>query len=410
MRSPIFILLALVCLTAPAAGQPEVDPYAGVFEPTTFTERSPLSTVKAVTQRFRVRLKNPPPDYDLADESFTVYVPQGDQAAEPYGLIVWIYAGDSGAPPRPYLPVLEEHNLIWVGANNSGNRRSFWHRAGLALDALHNIKQQHPIDPMRIYVSGISGGGRSASRVGLTYADEFAGMFAIIGTDFFKRLPHPNSRENALGTTLRFWAPAFNPPNPRVLKRAKRYGRYVLLTGEHDGNRAQTLAAYEYGYQRAKFRHVTYLEVPGMDHTGPPAGWFKQGIEALDASLNEVREEREEKAGLAYEAALHRLSISPKHGRLAMQALLRDYNDTTYGRLAQETLDHPDTAPGLKAPPEQPEPPDPPDPAVKAREALSLAKNYRAAGKEALAQELLKTLIEHYPDTPAAAEAQELLK
>lgn len=371
----------------------------------TFTERSPLSTVQAVTTRFRTELANPPADYAITDESFEVYVPESYDGSEPYGLLVWINAGPSGVPPPDYLPVLDQHKLIWVGANDSGNPRSFWHRAGLALDGLHNITKTYHVDPMRTYVSGISGGGRSASRVGPTYADLFAGAFPLIGTDFFMRLPHPDSRE----MVLKFWAPSFNPPSPDILRRAKRDGRYVLLTGEADGNRVQTLTTYQFGYQRAKFAYVTYLEVPGMGHTLPPAEWFEKGIAALDAPLNEVRERRESEAAKAYELAMDRLSRSPKHGIEALQDLLIDYPDTTYAPRAEAALADAAMLPksdGTTKEPEQPRAPSP----DKARETLALAQNYLRAGKTELARELFNQLVEFYPDSDEAEQARALLE
>ncbi len=372
----------------------------------TFTERSPLSTVHGITTRFRTELPNPPADYVIAEESFEVYVPPAYDGSEPFGLLVWINAGPRGEPPTDYLPILDQHKLIWVGANDSGNPRSFWHRAGLALDGLHNITRTYRIDPMRAYVSGVSGGGRSASRVGLVYADLFAGAFSLIGTDFFTRLPHPDSRE----LVMKFWAPAFNPPQPGVIRRAKRDGRYVLLTGETDGNRAQTLAAYLFGYQRANFEYVTYLEVPGMGHTLPPADWFARGIEALDGPLEAIRERRESEAGKDYDRALDRLDRSRKHGIEALQDLLLDYPDTTYAAKAEAALaaaaEVPDADETSSTHDDVKQTP-PPD---KAREKLALARNYLRAGKTDLARELLNQLVEYYPDSEEAEDARALLE
>ncbi len=413
--SPTILLCALWLFTAagafaqiePGVEAKEADgPRVGRYS-TTFTERSPLSTVGAVTERFRVQLGNPPDDYNLTDESFWVYVPKNYDGSEPYGLIVWINAGETGEPPEHYQPVLDQHKLIWIGADNSGNPRSFWHRAGLALDGLHNITQQYDIDPMRIYVSGISGGGRCASRIGPTYADLFAGAFPIIGVDFFKRLPHPDARQNALQTTLKFWGAAFNPPSPRIMRRAKRDGRYVLLTGETDGNRAQTIATYKYGYQRAKFANITYLEVPGMGHTLPPAEWFEKGVVALDAPLAEVRERRESESERDYRKAMDTLRRSPKHGIAGLQDLLRDYADTTIAPQARSAIEE-----ALAAQPETPEPDtqEQAPPVNNAREDLTLAKNYLAAGRTDLAHGLLSGLIEQYPQSEEAKKARALLE
>ena len=58
--------------------------------------------------------------------------------------------------------------------------------------------------------------------------------------------------------------------------------RFVLLTGEHDINRAQTRAIYEQDYLEDRFKHVHYLEVPGMGQAVPPVEWFDKGVGLLD--------------------------------------------------------------------------------------------------------------------------------
>ncbi len=376
----------------------------------TLDERSPLSTVEAISTRFRVELKDPPADYNLADESFVLYVPQEYDGSEPYGLIVWISPNPNGWPLRRYMPTLDKHRFIWIGANNSGNPRSFWHRAGLALDGLHHVNKAFNIDPMRTYISGLSGGGRCSSRIGLTYADLFAGAYPIIGVDYFKKLPHPESTERR----LLFWDRRFNPPSPDIMRRAKRDGRYVLLTGEYDGNRLQTLITYEYGFKRARFAYATYLEVPGMEHTYPPADWFEKGIIALDTPLAEVRERRETQAERALDRAMDRLQRSPPHGIEALEELLKDYNDTTHAHTAAEYLKQVKEDPNAfvinKPVTETPEDKPKPTPANRAREDLALATNYLRAGRTNLASDLLNKIVEYYPDTDEAEQARALLE
>lgn len=74
-------------------------------------------------------------------------------------------------------------------------------------------------------------------------------------------------------------------PKPQLayLALARKRGRYVLLTGDHDANRAQTYDYYEYGY-RKKLRHVLYIQVPGMGHEMPPLEWYEKAIVFLDTA------------------------------------------------------------------------------------------------------------------------------
>ncbi len=386
--------------TSPAT-QPDTPLKSGQFT-VTFSERSPLSTVKAVTQRFLAELRNPPDDYTLEDESFIVYVPESYDGAEAYGLIVWINAGPNGWPPRQYMPLLDKHKLIWVGANNSGNKRSFWHRTGLALDGLHNISKRYNIDPMRTYISGFSGGGRSSSRVGLTYPDLFAGTFPLDGVDYFTRLPHPNNTD----TILRYWGPSFRAPPRKLLEHAKSDCRFVLMTGEHDGNKPQTLATYQYGLKRGKFEHVTYLEVPGKGHALPPAEWFERGIVALDAPIELILQSREESADKAMKIAMARLKRSTKAGYLALEQVINDYPQTAAAQQAASEVkrirDDPELSKSLQDAT--------PSGQDKLRGRLALAKGYLQADMPDDARPLLQSVIDDAPDSEEADEARALLE
>ena len=59
----------------------------------------------------------------------------------------------------------------------------------------------------------------------------------------------------------------------------------MLLTGDNDGNRLETRGVYE-AYQRDNFKHVEYMQVPGMGHEYPNAEWVEKAIKALDAPLS----------------------------------------------------------------------------------------------------------------------------
>lgn len=241
----------------------------------TFTQRSPHSDPATLSRRFRWEPLKATADYNLADEPFSLRLPAaGDAEAKP-GLIVWINSDAGGAPPKAFVEVLDRHNLIWIGADRSGNERPLLHRVGLALDAAHNLPTQHAIDPDRLYVAGLSGGGRVASWVGLGFADVFCGTLCIVGVDYFAPVDSIDDPES-------YWPGRFGTPPGTVLNIARTRRRYVLLTGEHDGNRDQTHSIYRNGLLKHGFKFATYLEVPGMGHAVPSGEWFEKAVTALD--------------------------------------------------------------------------------------------------------------------------------
>ena len=274
-------ILGLLCLLIPAALS--IAAHADAVRTgrlrLQFTNRSPLSDTETLSQRTGwaaegMRKNHIDPDYKLADESFELYVPADYDGKKPFGLLVWVSASPFGGPPDKWLAVLDKRHLIWVGANRAGNDRPAPCRVALAVDAASNAKAKYSIDESRVYVAGGSGGGRVSSVLGVVYSDVLAGGFYMIGCDYFRDIPadEPN----------RFWQRIYRPPPAKLLDRAKRHSRHVLLTGEHDGNRPQTKGNYERGFRKDGFEFVTYLEVPGMGHELPDAEWFEKGIAFLD--------------------------------------------------------------------------------------------------------------------------------
>ncbi len=251
----------------------------GAFD-AAFTERWPASTLRKVFERMQHVPQTQPPadiDYRISDETYSVYVPSDYTADRPYGLLVWVSAGERGDMPRGWDALMDKHRLIWIGAHRSGNRHSVpARRMPLALDAAFNMTKKYNIDPNRVYVSGISGGGRVASILAMHYSEVFSGGIFVVGVEYWEPLP-------VTGRPGQFWPP-MPRPQPTYLAIARKRGRYVLLTGDHDGNRLQTKDYYERGYKK-QLNHVLYIQVPGMGHQMPPMEWYEKAIIFLDTAM-----------------------------------------------------------------------------------------------------------------------------
>ena len=251
---------------------------------TTFAAKSPLSQLDEFVARYEVSeadaavLDRSLYSYTLAEESFEVAVPEGYSAERPHGLFVWVSPTPFGGFRNEEIGrVLSEHGLIWVGANLSGNNRSSFVRLSLALDAAHAMKELYNIDPGRVYVGGYSGGGRVSSALAMLFPEIFHGGFFFYGVDFFEPLPVPDKPGAS-------WPASFPAPKKAVLKTLKNERQFVLLTGDQDFNRPQTLATYR-AMKRRGFERATYLEIPGADHYhGIDYEWMKRGVTALEGS------------------------------------------------------------------------------------------------------------------------------
>ena len=332
-------------------------------------------------------------DYDLANESFEVHVPPGYTGKEPYGLIVWVNAGPTGNVHQPWVGVLDEHKLIWVGANNSGNSRNGRIRLGLALDAASYMPTAFNVDRGRVYVSGNSGGGRCSSMLGIAYPDYFTGgSYTIIGCNFYRRVV-VSAASGSKGAE--FYEASFKKPAERLWDLAAKERRHVFLTGENDANRLQT----ELNYKAAKkdgFKHVTYIEVPGMGHQAPDAEWFEKGIVALDEGRQAIagaaagggNAERPAQKAAAKGKAAAEVRAKPGAGAAASTG----------------TQVKPAPAAGRTAAPDAPL-----SPAEEAEKQLKLARMYTDNRLYNKAREKLKQLVKDHPNTPQAAEARKLL-
>ncbi len=244
-----------------------------------FTERAAASDIEAMGRRLgwtarSIEKSGQERDYDLAKESFEVCVPESYHGDVGWGLFVYVSPGASGSVPPAWRGVLEKHKLIWVAPNRAGNERAVWCRVGLAINAAVNMRKRYKVDEDRVYIGGVSGGGRIASMAGVCYPDLFCGAYPMIGCNFYRTLP---SVEQA----GRVFRQTFTLPPAHLMEWAKKRSRLVLLTGQSDPNREQTKVNSE-AFKKDGFQHVRYIEVPGMGHQAPDAEWFEKGIEALE--------------------------------------------------------------------------------------------------------------------------------
>ena len=294
---PIHRVITVVCVAlfgvCATAAPPATQPIQTGAISLTFDQKSALSDAAKIAQRAGWPLesiqKQIDINYDLAQESYNAFVPPAYDGTEPYGLFVYISAGDDGGPPGDWKDVLTRHKIIWIGARKAGNKRAVMVRIGLAFDAVEGMKARYKIDPKRIYISGTSGGGKVASVLGVEYPEVFNGGFYFIGADFYRPVP---------STPGRAWPKAYSLPVPKLVAAEKRGSRHVLLTGEGDMNR-DPIVAFAAAFKADGFLHVTLLDVPGLGHKLPAVEWFEKGKAGVRAVGLSVQAKQPDRAELA---------------------------------------------------------------------------------------------------------------
>ncbi len=188
--------------------------------------------------------------------SWSIYVPDSYNPEEPAGLMVYISPMRKGWMPRHWRDVIAEKNLIWIGADNSGNDIVVARRMVFAVVAPDIISRDYNIDPGRIYLSGFSGGGKVASMVAIDFANVFRGALYIGGTEFWSR--EPTDFLDRLNSN-----------------------RYVFLAGRDDFNLDLTRPTYR-KYQQAGLENLKLMVIPRMGHATPGKKDFRIAIEFLD--------------------------------------------------------------------------------------------------------------------------------
>jgi predicted peptidase len=142
----------------------------------------------------------------------------------------------------------------------------------LAVDANFNLRKLFNVDGRRVYVSGFSGGSRVASMLGVCFGEMFSGTVCFMGVNFYTDIP--------MGADKAY--PPGYIPDDQVLPLAKKFCRYVLVTGTKEMNHAETLSTFENGFRTEGFASVKLLDVPDQKHTPPAAEWLGRAIEFLD--------------------------------------------------------------------------------------------------------------------------------
>jgi len=121
---------------------------------------------------------------DLAKERFELYVPSRPPPARGYGVLVFISPAQHAMRPGFWRSLFDRRGVIFVSADNSGNdTNTLDRRLPLALLAYENVRARYPVDAERVYVGGLSGGGRVAEIVALAYPDVFRGALLNAGAD-----------------------------------------------------------------------------------------------------------------------------------------------------------------------------------------------------------------------------------
>ena len=196
-----------------------------------------------------------------ADETIEwhVVVPDDYSPSRPAGLLVYVSPSMSGALPRGWAPVLARHNLIWVAANDSGNRVSVARRVAYAVLAAGLIGDRYRLEKERVLVGGFSGGAKVSGLLAAQFPDLFHGGLYIGGAER--------------------WEAGTRAANIERMKQ----NRYVFLAGREDFN-LPLARRVRSQYEAAGIDRTELIIVPRTGHDLPSPRRLAPALEFLLAA------------------------------------------------------------------------------------------------------------------------------
>lgn len=228
------------------------------------------------TVKLRIKQSYPPLTRVLGQETFRVRLPKGFEPDKPIGVLVWISPSPDGRIPEIFYPVCDELGLIAIGIDNNGNQRAITDRLQNHLDSIETLAQYCPVDRQRVYVTGMSGGGRCASILQLAFPDLFAGAVPIVGLDTYHNAPTGNGGQ--------YWPRRLAKPSGKYLKML-RDRRIAAITGTTDFNEPEMAVRGDLLERDGIPFRLDIIE--GMSHAMPSAEQFAVALRWVDQPRRE---------------------------------------------------------------------------------------------------------------------------
>ncbi|HNB58825.1 MAG TPA: hypothetical protein PK308_00830 [Phycisphaerales bacterium] len=235
----------------------------------------------------------------LSSEQFFARLPKSYDPRQPSGLLVWIDAGPVGEVPRALDSALDDSGLVCVAPANIGNDRPTVDRLQLALDAVATASARFHIDPARVYVGGVSGGGRIASMAVAGFPDVFTGALCIVGLNSYRNTPSPFGGQ---------WTATYVKPQARLwdLYRTRPIG---VMTGQRDFNYLEITTSVQLlsgdGLTIKLFDNAT------MGHQMPEPEWARDCLRWIDGAARTRSDENSRSAAEAIKRVTDRLRDRP---------------------------------------------------------------------------------------------------
>lgn len=194
--------------------------------------------------------------------SWDLYVPENYNEENPPGIIVFISPLKSGKVPKPWKPVLDQFNMIYISANGAGNKVPAFRRMMNALLAINIVRSRYKTDQSVTIISGFSGGARTSCLVLESFPGVFNGAMVMGGAFDWK------------GDLL-------------SLAKTLEDGAYFFMAGNKDHAAAETKRTFRQ-YSHAGLI-TQFRSIRNKGHTYPGRRDFRAALKFLTSNLRELK-------------------------------------------------------------------------------------------------------------------------
>jgi len=234
-----------------------------------YVESDTLLDIRTIRARFKQSY--PRLSRKLENENFRVRLPSNYNPGFPAGVLVWISPMPDGRIPQIFNSALDKHGIIAIGVDNNGNKRQLTDRLQNHLDSIESVASHYLIDRERIYLTGMSGGGRCSGILQFAFPDLFAGAVPIVGLDTYHNAP--------TGDPGKYWPARLGKPAGRWMRLLKER-RIAGITGTADFNEPEM--SIRQGMLENDGIKMRLDIIEGMAHTMPTSDQFADAFDWVD--------------------------------------------------------------------------------------------------------------------------------
>ncbi|MFA6044486.1 MAG: hypothetical protein WC718_05840 [Phycisphaerales bacterium] len=222
---------------------------------------------------------------DINTEDYFLRLPKGHDPRHASGLIVWVDAREKTDLDAKLFDACDALGFVLIGADNTGNGRPTAERYQMALDCVAIADRAFLIDPARVYLAGISGGGVISTHMWGCFPDVFHGAVPMAALGSYRDVPAGPGK---------VWKGNYQKPSDQIRLKLLKKSRIAVITGDLDFNHEPITGAAK--LMEADGFPIKVWDIPGLHHEIAPAPVFVEALSWVDENARAAKEAREKAA------------------------------------------------------------------------------------------------------------------